>query len=131
MSTFDNATFPAHFKLAMKLLRKLFDCDLDEMKKRYDEAMMMMIRTTTPFLLFFLKGIASYPFLSLFVNYTSLNEQIFRVLGLLTANSEIIGAFGGPGFNIGGRKEREFSSSRITGDFAAAGVELHSRGTAG
>lgn len=35
VSTFDTTLFPAHFKLAMKLLRYLFDCDLDEMKKRY------------------------------------------------------------------------------------------------
>lgn len=35
VSTFDSVSFPAHFKLAMKLLRNLFDCDLDEMKKRY------------------------------------------------------------------------------------------------
>ena len=42
VSTFDSVSFPAHFKLAMKLLRNLFDCDLDEMKKRYVQMMMMM-----------------------------------------------------------------------------------------
>lgn len=44
VSTFDSVSFPAHFKLAMKLLRNLFDCDLDEMKKRYVQMMMMMMQ---------------------------------------------------------------------------------------
>ena len=77
---------------------------------------------TTPFLLLFLKGITLYPFLSLFVNFTSLNEQIFRVLGLLTANSEIIGAFGEPGFNIGGTDTEKLPRSRAAGDSAVVGV---------